>query len=108
MINNREQTFLEAVADKDCRSIIEAVEERPKSVLAISEECNIPLSTVYRKVSLMEEASLIEEQTQPYRASKPETVYALGFEEARIRVDSDGKLDLGSAVEVGIEGTNDR
>jgi predicted transcriptional regulator len=40
--------------------IFESVNNSPKSALQISEECNIPRSTVYRKLKMLHEKNLIQ------------------------------------------------
>jgi len=42
--------ILEALADKYARIILTATIDEPKSVIQLSEEYNIPMSTAYRKL----------------------------------------------------------
>lgn len=52
-----EQVF-QTLDDQHCREIITQLEE-PQTVTEIAENCDIPLSTTYRKVERLDEASLI-------------------------------------------------
>ncbi|MGI0061653.1 MAG: ArsR family transcriptional regulator, partial [Nitrosotalea sp.] len=43
-------TLLEVMADKYSRAILESTIEMPKSVIDLSKECGVPISTAYRRV----------------------------------------------------------
>ena len=45
--------YLEILADKYSRGILEATMEMPKSAIDLSNECGIPISTAYRRVQLL-------------------------------------------------------
>jgi hypothetical protein len=46
----KKQIILESIADKYCRQILKNTVDKSKSAMMISDEENIPLSTVYRKL----------------------------------------------------------
>lgn len=46
--------------DNDFMRIIQCVLESPKSAQLISKECNIPLTTVYRKLKKLKEHNLLQ------------------------------------------------
>lgn len=94
MTDDRERAFLRAVADDDCRTILKAIEEDRKTVSEISDECDIPLSTVYRKVNELEDAGMIEQKNRLCQGSKPENVYDLCFEGAVIGIDDGGDVEV--------------
>lgn len=50
----------EFFSDVDFARIIQCVLESPKSANDISKECNIPLSTVYRKLKKLREHKLLQ------------------------------------------------
>ncbi|WP_424014203.1 helix-turn-helix domain-containing protein [Halorubrum xinjiangense] len=50
----------EALADPDCRAILAAA-ETPKTTSELAEDCDIALSTAYRKVELLSETPLFAE-----------------------------------------------
>ncbi|MFQ5941665.1 MAG: ArsR/SmtB family transcription factor [Nitrososphaerales archaeon] len=52
-------TVLKALADEYSRAIIACTMDKSKSVIDISTECNIPISTAYRRVHELEEAGLL-------------------------------------------------
>lgn len=53
----------------------------------ISESCEVPLSTTYRKLDLLSEASLLEEQTELRPDGQHATRYRIAFEEVAIKID---------------------
>jgi predicted transcriptional regulator len=53
-------TVLQALADEYSRSILAFIMDKPKSVIEISTECKIPMSTAYRRTHELEEAGLVQ------------------------------------------------
>ena len=49
----RKDSLLEVLSDKYCRTILESTMHMPKSVMEISAEAKIPLSTVYRRIQTL-------------------------------------------------------
>jgi predicted transcriptional regulator len=57
--NGKEEIFLSILADKFSRQIISTIIDKPKSASEISQECNILLSMVYRRLQFLEEANVL-------------------------------------------------
>ena len=55
----RKQVILEILADKYCKQILHNTLEKPKSAMEISNEKNIPISTVYRRLQTLYDAKLL-------------------------------------------------
>ena len=51
--SSTKDAYLEILADKYSRGILEATMEMPKSAIDLSNECGIPISTAYRRVQLL-------------------------------------------------------
>jgi len=79
---------LDALADDAARRIVTALTE-PKTASDISEECDIPLSTTYRKLELLTEASLLSESTDIRRDGQHTTRYSVSFETVAISLDEE-------------------
>jgi DNA-binding transcriptional ArsR family regulator len=79
---------LDALADDDARRIVSALSE-PKTASDISEECDIPLSTTYRKLELLTEASLLAESTDIRRDGQHTTRYSVSFETVTVSIDEE-------------------
>lgn len=77
------QPLLDALDDADAREIIRTIEE-PATANEISDRCDIPLSTTYRKLDLLTEAGLLEEGTEIRSDGHHTTTYSVAFEEVRI------------------------
>ena len=60
----------------------------------VSNRCDIPLSTTYRKLELLDDASLIEEQTELRVSGRHTARYTLDFEEVTVALDEDRSLEV--------------
>lgn len=85
------KTILAALKDEDCRTIIEALTE-PRTASEISETCDIPLSTTYRKVNKLTEAGLLEERIDIKAGGKHTNRYRVSFDRLDITLGEDGTL----------------
>lgn len=81
---------LDALADDAARRIVTALSE-PKTASELSEECEIPLSTTYRKLEKLTDASLLNESTDIRRDGQHTTRYAVAFEEVAVSVDEENE-----------------
>jgi DNA-binding transcriptional ArsR family regulator len=88
------QDVLDALDDEGCRRIIEALGE-PKTAKQLSEACDIPLSTTYRKLELLTDAALLEERAVLQPDGHHTTEYDLAFEEVAIQLQDDRTLEVG-------------
>ena len=84
---------LDALADDDARRIVSALSE-PKTASDISEECDIPLSTTYRKLELLTEASLLSESTDIRRDGQHTTRYSVSFETVTVSIDEENDREF--------------
>lgn len=82
------QDVLDALDDPACRDIVTALEE-PMTADRISEEADIPLSTTYRKLELLTEASLLEEGIEIRPDGQHASRYSIAFEEVIIALAED-------------------
>lgn len=87
------QDVLDALDDPECRTIIEYIEE-PMTAKEISDGCDIPLSTAYRKLELLNDASLVEEQTELRVSGRHTARYALDFDAVHVVLADDRSLEV--------------
>ncbi|WP_114576674.1 transcriptional regulator [Saliphagus sp. LR7] len=85
------EEVLAALYDDDCRAIVRNLEE-PMTASEISDACNVPLSTTYRKLETMVEATLLEELTEIRSDGHHTTRYRLDFDQVTVSVDDDRRL----------------
>ena len=87
------QSVLTALDDTDCRTIIRNL-DGAMTAIEVSEECDIPMSTTYRKLDLLSDASLLAEGTEVRPDGHHATRYEIDFDEVQIRLADDRNLDV--------------
>lgn len=87
------QEVLDALGDPACRTILEHL-DGPTTASERSETCGVPESTTYRKLDLLSDASLVEEQLEIGPDGRHTTRYALNFDEVRVSLDDDRSIDV--------------
>ncbi|OVE83303.1 winged helix-turn-helix domain-containing protein [Natronolimnobius baerhuensis] len=84
-----------ALDDPDCLEIIRTLEE-PMTASELVDQCEIPQSTLYRKLELLTEATLLEESTEIRRDGHHASKYTVAFEDITLSLDENREL----AVEI--------
>ena len=87
------QDVLGALDDTDCHTIVEALTE-PMTASELSDACEIPLSTTYRKLDRLTDASLLVEETQLRSDGRHTSQYRINFETVTIMLAEDHSLEL--------------
>lgn len=87
------QRVLDALDDPDCRTIVTRLTE-PMTASEISEATDVPLSTTYRKLELLTEASILEERTEIREGGHHTTNYVLDFESIQIALSDDQEFEV--------------
>ncbi|MBZ6495374.1 MULTISPECIES: winged helix-turn-helix domain-containing protein [Natrinema] len=82
-----------ALDDPDCREIIRNLEE-PMTAAELSKQCEIPQSTLYRKLELLTEATLLEESTEIRQDGHHASKYSVAFDEITLGLDEDRSLSV--------------
>ncbi len=85
------EDVLGSLGDEPTRAIIQTLSE-PMTANELSEACDIPLSTMYRKLDSLTEASLISETTQIRQGGQHTTRYELNFTEICVLLSEDHTL----------------
>jgi len=88
------EPLLEALEDGDCRAILQATSSEALSASELSETCDLPLSTTYRKVDVLTEAGLLEEQIRLCSSGKHTSEYALCIEDIHLSLGTDNGVEL--------------
>jgi DNA-binding transcriptional ArsR family regulator len=88
------ESLLSALEDEDCRSILEATTDEALSASELSETCDLPLSTAYRKLEQLTEAGLLEEQLRLSRSGKHTSEYIRSIEEVSVSIEGDLTLQV--------------
>ena len=87
------QAVLAALDDDACRAILGATSEESLTATELSEQCDIPMSTAYRKVEKLTDADLVEERVRINTSGKHATEYHKCFDDVHISFD-DGKIEI--------------
>ena len=99
------EVVLDALADDAAQAIVSELGE-PMTASELSDACEIPLSTTYRKLELLTDAALLSESTEIRRDGQHTTRYSLAFEEVRVRL-TDNR-DLSVEIEARDRGRDER
>ena len=92
------QTVLEAITDPDCREIVSVLSE-PMTAEEISDAADIPLSTTYRKLDRLTEASLLEEGVEIRSDGQHASRYVVSFDEVVIGLSEDREFGVDVSYE---------
>jgi len=84
---------LESLDDSTCREILSLLDS-PQSASELCEECDLSSSTVYRKLELLRESSLVREYTDVRRDGPNVTLYERDFSEISIGIDDTGEFSM--------------
>lgn len=88
------QNVLNVLEDPDCRTILEATGDDARSASELKDRCDIPLSTIYRKLDLLADAGLLEESTRIRRSGKHTSEYERRVEKVEVSIATDGGFEL--------------
>ena len=58
--SNLRKSILKALSDKYSRTIMNNTIEKPKSVVDLVRECDIPMTTAYRRIHELEESKILK------------------------------------------------
>lgn len=87
------QAVFDALEDPDCRAIVEALSE-PMTADEISEAAGVPLSTTYRKLELLTEASLVEEGVEIRSDGQHASRYVVAFDDITVQLDEQREFTI--------------
>ena len=87
------QDVLDALDDPDCQTILRETAE-PMTAKELTETCAIPKSTVYRKLDLLSEASLVRERIEIHPQGGRITRYQRDFDDVTISMDDNDQFDV--------------
>lgn len=99
------QSVLDALDDGDCRTILRNTAD-PMTASELLDSCDIPKSTLYRKLELLAETSLIREEETVNPTGGRTTRYERDFENVVITIDADDTFSV--SVERPIQKADER
>jgi DNA-binding transcriptional ArsR family regulator len=88
-------SLLDALNDADARAILQTIEDEPLSAKQLSERCELPMSTTYRKVKQLSRVGILEEKIDINHAKKPKSRYTRCLDTLQLSITADGfELEL--------------
>ena len=88
------ESLFEVLDDADCRAILRATSEEALSASELSDACDIPLSTTYRKLESLTEVGLLEESLRLRRSGKHTSEYRRRVDDIVVSMDAAGDFSL--------------
>lgn len=87
------QDVLAALDDPDCRAILTEASE-PMTAAELTDQCDIPKSTVYRKLDRLSQASLVREHVEANPEGGRTTRYERDVTDVTISVEDDAEFSV--------------
>lgn len=87
------ETVLGTLYDEDCRAILSELTE-PKTARELLEQCEIPRSTLYRKLDRLVDATLLREGTEIRTDGSHASRYEIDFEEIVLTRSTDEEIEI--------------
>lgn len=86
------QAVLDVLDDRRSREIIECT-ETPKTVAELSDECDLPISTAYRKVNRLQDAGLLRQTIRFSAAGKHPEQYERAITDISISLGDETEME---------------
>ncbi|WP_246989340.1 ArsR/SmtB family transcription factor [Halorientalis marina] len=90
-------TIFQLLADEYSRRILLAADREPRTAKDLSRLCDASLTTVYRRVSTLQEHNLVDERSTVDADGSHHRVFETTLEELHLEL-SDGDIDLSVAT----------
>ena len=87
------QDVLNALDDADCRTILREITE-PMTANELTDACDIPRSTLYRKLDRLSTTSLVREQDKINPQGGRITLYKRDFDDVTISMDEEDNFSV--------------
>lgn len=87
---DRVQGVLDALCDAECRTMLRETVGRHRTAQELAEQCDIPESTVYRKIDTLATAGLLEQTTWVRRSGAHTAMYACAVQTVTVAVGDRG------------------
>jgi predicted transcriptional regulator len=83
------EDILDTIGDQHARRVLAAISREPKSAKELSEECDLSLPTVYRRIEMLEEYELVTDRTLVAEDGNHYKVFESNFESTVISLEDD-------------------
>jgi len=83
------EEILDTIGDEHARRVLAAISREPRSAKELSDECDLSLPTVYRRIETLEENDLVRSETYVAEDGNHYDVYESNFDSTVIRLEDD-------------------
>ena len=89
------EEILDTIGDEHARRVLAAISREPRSAKELSEECDLSLPTVYRRIEMLNQYNLVKDQTLVADDGNHYEIYESNFDSTVIRLEDDtGEYDI--------------
>lgn len=88
------EELLGTLEDPDCRAIMEATSTETLSASELSEQCDLPLSTTYRKLDSLTDVGILEKRVRLSQSGQHTNEYSLQIDRVELSVDPNAGITL--------------
>jgi DNA-binding transcriptional ArsR family regulator len=99
--------ILTALEDPDCRALLEATTDEALTASELTDRCEVPRSTTYRKLEQLTEAGLLEERVRLSTDGKHASEYRRTFDDVTISLGESDGLTVGLSSTAATPGAAD-
>lgn len=90
--------IFDGLQDSGARAILEETTDGPLTAKELSERCDLPLSTTYRKIDILTRAGLLAEETRLSLSGKHTNEYRRAADEITINLPESRQLTVGEPL----------
>jgi Fe2+ or Zn2+ uptake regulation protein len=88
--SERVQAVLDAVEDSKCRDVLKATDSECLTASDVSQRCELPVSTTYRKLDTLTDAGLLAERTRIDASGTHVSEYQRRFDDLTVTMGENG------------------
>lgn len=92
--DSRERAVLSALGDDGCRRLLSLVASEPMTAAELARACDLPRSTVYRKLDRLASGGLVEQHAQVATSGRHASQYTCRVDDVAVDVGETGDLDV--------------
>lgn len=93
-VGDAAETVLTALQDERCRRILSEIETQALSADELTEQLQLPMSTTYRKIGQLTDASLVAERTRVQSSGHHRNEYVRIVDDVDVSVAGDGRIKV--------------
>ncbi len=83
------EDILDTIGDQHARTVLAAISREPRSAKELSEECDLSLPTIYRRLEILEEHDLVTERTTVAEDGNHYNIYECNFDSTVIQLEDE-------------------